>query len=549
MKKLSKLHHRLNVTKLVRVVAVATILSLLVVAIPATPALATEDLRVTPEEGEIGDRIRVNGYDYDLGATIYIYFSSQEAEVGERIDHEVTAYKKVKTAYAGRASDPEEGEFHTSFGVPEKLTDGGDVEDVRGGEYYVYAIYSKSKTLVALAKFIVIGTEITIAPEKSPVATEVEITGSNFADREKITIKYDGKEVDIASGDEKTDRYGEFTSTILIPESTAGKHSITVTDESGSGAEQEFTVKPEITLTPTTGATGDTVIVNGTGFSKTVDVSIKFEGDEVASDKTDEYGSFEVALTVPVKGYGSYYVEAKDEDNNKDEVKFTLAGDIKLSQTMGNVGTEMTISGSGFMPNAVVAVSYDAEPTALATTITDANGEFLSIFTVPKSKHGEHTITATDGTSTASTTFTMESTLPPTPLLLLPQMGAKVKSQVYFDWEDVSDPSGVTYTLQVATDDKFTTQSIVVEKTELAKSEYTLAKEKKLKSTTREAPYYWRVQAVDGAANESGWTIPESFYIGFTFELTGWVLYTSMALAGLLLLFIGFLLGRRTAYI
>ena len=75
-----------------------------------------------------------------------------------------------------------------------------------------------------------------------------------------------------------------------------------------------------------------------------------------------------------------------------------------------------------------------------------------------------------------------------------------------------------------------------------------LTKEERLESTDKEAPYYWSVQAVDAADNASGWTAAQSFYVGFAFELTGWVLYLLMGLAGVVLLLVGILVGRRLAY-
>jgi len=92
----------------------------------------------------------------------------------------------------------------------------------------------------------------------------------------------------------------------------------------------------------------------------------------------------------------------------------------------------------------------------------------------------------------------------------------------------------------------------VLERPGLTESEYTLTKEEKLESTKKEEPYYWRVRAVDGAGNpanpDQGWTSPGTFHVGFSFEIAGWVQYVLMALGGLLLLGIGFLLGRRSAY-
>ena len=49
--------------KIFRTLVLTVILSLLVIAIPATPALAAESLSVTPSKGEIGDEVDVSDSD------------------------------------------------------------------------------------------------------------------------------------------------------------------------------------------------------------------------------------------------------------------------------------------------------------------------------------------------------------------------------------------------------------------------------------------------------------------------------------------------------
>jgi len=138
-------------------------------------------------------------------------------------------------------------------------------------------------------------------------------------------------------------------------------------------------------------------------------------------------------------------------------------------------------------------------------------------------------------------------TAPPAPALLLPETDIKADAEVYFDWEDVTSLSPpITYRLQVASDRIFT--SMVLEKKELTDSEYTLTEEEKLAAVKKEAPYYWRVKAIDGAANDSGWSTAESFYVGFYFALPGWAIYILIILGALLVGFFAFLVGRRTAY-
>lgn len=123
--------------------------------------------------------------------------------------------------------------------------------------------------------------------------------------------------------------------------------------------------------------------------------------------------------------------------------------------------------------------------------------------------------------SSENTTATksMDSTPPSPPALLQPEMGAKAKAEAHFDWTEVTDPSGVTYTLQIANGEEVfnseAAESYELEKTGLTLSEYTLAKSEKLQPVSKKRPLYWRVKAVDGASNESEWSNVGSFYVGF----------------------------------
>ncbi len=72
----------------------------------------------------------------------------------------------------------------------------------------------------------------------------------------------------------------------------------------------------------------------------------------------------------------------------------------------------------------------------------------------------------------------MESEAPPMPMPLLPEVATTTEAEAYFDWTDVTDPSGVSYALQIASDKDFTT--IVLEKKGLTNSEYTITEEEKL---------------------------------------------------------------------
>jgi len=551
-------------TKIFRILTLAAIVSLFLLAIPASPALAYDyEITLDPEEGDIGDTIDIDGEDWppsdpypEPPEEVDIYFSFEEADEGDEVGtssgDEVRTYQRVKTGY----DIEEDGDFSTSFKVPTRLSTGTDDEDVHGGTYYVYVTMAGDKDIEAVAEFTVIAGQITLSPTHGVVGTEVSITGKYFSSREDIFVTCDDEDVDIRSGDEETSNAGGFTTKILIIANTAGEHTIAVEDESDHIAEATFTVEPEIAISATEGAKGDTVEVTGSGFGEEVGADVMLDGRVVGSGETDEYGNLATSFEVPDVAEGSYDVTVEDDDGNDDSVAFTIyiATEVSISPvttqaSAGHVGTDITVSGVGFNPSVQITITYASTPVVFTTT-SDAEGAFTYTFKAPKSEAGQHTITASDGTNSLTMTFYMESTPPPVPEPILPETDVKTASPVHFDWESVTDDSlPVTYTLQVATGDDFTVASIVRERKGLTDSEYTLTEEEKLEPKGKETPYYWRVKAIDGASNESAWSTPKSFYTGggFGFALPSWKIHLFWGIGVAVAIAFGYWLGRRRA--
>jgi hypothetical protein len=441
----------------------------------------------------------------------------------------------------------EEGEFSTYFNVPDKLTDGEDDEVVRGGTYWVYVTEEDDEEILAVAEFTVIAAEIELDPDEGIAGIEVEITGAGFNDNEGITVVYDGDELDVYDGDDETDGDGEFESTIIIPESTAGEHTIEVEDDNGGIAEAVFTVEPEISISPEEARALSSVAVTGTGFDSGSDITIQLDGDEVATDQTDSSGSFEVTIEVPEVTPGTYDIEVEDEENNSAaaELEVIITISVEMSPTDGAIGDDIVIIGNGYLPGAKITIEWDN--TQVDTVTADNDGSFTRTFKVPEGKSGAHDVSVSDGT-TETFIFTIESEPPPIPKPLLPELGVKANQPVQFDWDNVTDASQpVTYTLQIATSESFSAGSIVLEKAGLTSSEYTLTTQ--LEPATKDSPYFWRVIATDAADNESHPTGTGSFYTGGAGfgGIPSWLTYLMIALGVLLLGFLAFWLGRRTA--
>ena len=575
-----------------RILGIAIILSLLMAAIPAMPALAySYDIEIDPDEGAIGDGISDSGDEITITGDDFtpstdsterwarIYFVQDEADEGDVIDTDIKTYERVESEYIGDYGTADAGEFETTFEVPAELNDGSVDREVTPGIYYVCVAVETTggiSPIRAVATFTVIGGEISLYPLKGPVDTPVEISGTDFAADTAITIEYDNYEIDRRDieGDIETRSNGYFESIIYIPESTAGDHTITVIVGTVE-VEAEFTVEPDILIAPQSGEAGTDVTVSGTGFARRPkEVNIYFNNDPVViAAPLDTKGSFVAKFFIP-DGLSarSYTIEAEDDDRNIATAPFTLTvppppeptpeptpaptptptpspspTTLSISQESGYIGTQLMMGGAGFAANGTVTIKYDDE--VVATSTADASGIFVATFKVPASKHGDHTITASDGTNTNEVTFTVESVALATPQPLVPELGVKVKSPISFDWEDVTVESPpATYALQIATDEDFTDDSIILDKTELAESEYILTEEEELELASQETPYYWRIRTVDAASNEGEWTGAGEFYVTAPFAFPSWALYTLLGIGAVLIFAIGYWLGRRTAF-
>ncbi len=545
-----------------RILAIAIILSLMMVAMQVTPALAAASVTLSPEVGKIGDKVSIGGEDFAHGQGLFIYFSSQQASIDDLIDIDVTAYEEVKRIVTYGSKDADPGTFSASinfFNVPDELTDGEDDELVHGGTYYVYAVDEKTNVILTVDKFTVIGIA-EVNPAEGPVGTRVTIVGVAFADEEYIDIEYDGVDVPIASGASKTDSDGDFTCKIDIPASTAGVHTVTAIVEDIEG-DAQFTVEPTITLSPDSGGANDEVTVTGTGFGGEVMFDITFDGEAVAisgDDETDDDGGFVSTFDVPSDvEQGTYDIRVKDDDGNTAEAEFSVAASLSLSagatsDSPGYVGMDLTISGTNFQATWPITITFQSEE-ATFDTVSEDDGSFSYIITVPVCENGVHIITVTDDTNTVQTRFFMESAPPEIPVILLPLGGGQLE-EWKFDWENVTtDANGddelstpVIYDFQVATDADFT--SPLVSQTALTASAYILTGDEKLEKTSEDEPYYWRVRATDAASNVGDWSDASTFYVGSAFKFPSWLLYTLIAIGVLGAIILGIWIGRKLTY-
>ena len=480
----------------------------------------TSKITLSASSGSVGDAVTVGGTGFKASSSVTIYFDS--------------------TSVSSATTDANGSFSNATFTVPESLA---GTHNVKGKD-----ADDESPTTV-----FTISANITVTPTSGSVGDTVTISGSSFANSSNITIYFDTTSV----GTAYTNATGGFSNiTFTIPSTSRGDHTIKAEDASSNKATTTFTVAHKIAITPTSGAPGMTVTVNGSGFGASKTITIKYNAAVVtttpATINTDASGSFTASFTVPASVAGTYAVEISDGTYTA-SANFGITINLILDETTseaspGYVGMPVTINGTGFTPNTQVKITYTSTPIVVATVSSDSEGTFSATFKIPKSEHGAHAITASDGTNTLEAAFFMEQTAPASPKLQQPPNGEKAESRTLFDWQDVTKDisdanelsTPVTYDLQIASDAEFT--NILLERTELTASGYTLLKGESLESTDKEAPYYWRVRAVDAASNAGAWTSARTFYV----SAFNWFLYGLIGAGVIIVFFIGFLAGRKS---
>jgi hypothetical protein len=287
-------------------------------------------------------------------------------------------------------------------------------------------------------------------------------------------------------------------------------------------------------------------------------IKILFAGAEAETEpeiiRADENGYWEASFKVPEMTIGTYSVTAEGQWIKKEDVSaltFTIEPGLLLSPDEGHAGMNLTVTGSGFATDEYVVIEYDGSE--VETARTNEEGSFEVSFPVPESGHGERQVTAEDAAENeAVATFIMESDAPDTPEFISPPDGSRVgfigKIRPTFEWSEVSDDSGVYYRLQIATSDNFTATGElvdpVVSKEGLVGTNYTLAKTEALPYGT----YYWIVQAVDGAENESGWTEESHSFRSGVMPLWAFILIIVAVVAGIGAAVYFFVIRQRIYY-
>jgi hypothetical protein len=440
------------------------------------------------------------------------------------------------TFYIDDVSFPGSGSTDSSGNIPSTTV---TVPSVSGGSHTLRVQDSSGGSATTSLS---VSSALSVNPQNGPVGTMVTVAGKGFGANKSITLTGRGESIVSNPDAITTDPNGAFTATIKIPAGLAGNYPISATDGTlPAGA--DFSMKASVnTGGVTSSQVGGNVTLGGSGFTANMPVIIKYDNVQIATGMADASGAFSANIIIPASVAGSHALTASDGISTT-TATLSVTSNTILNIANGFVGSEITVTGSGFSAAKTVTIKYD--DITNATTTSDASGSFTVVFKAPASKGGNHTITATDGTYSKVNTFAMDSTPPSLPANLLPENKSNADALTKFAWSPSTDPSGVpSYELQVSTDAGFAV--IILEKKGLTILGYQTTEAEKFKTVGSDTPYFWRVKAIDGAGNESEWTTPQSFSVGFIFPT--WGIYIIFGFVCILAAVGGFWLGRRTSF-
>lgn len=251
-------------------------------------------------------------------------------------------------------------------------------------------------------------TKIALNPVKGIVGANLIISGENFAGS-SATITWDSKVVakDININD------GRFKHIIPVPESSKGKHTVSVTDNSnwaGSAAVADFNILPSIKLSPNAIEKTSQFSISGQGFiANESNVNIILDGNTFSHDSinANTLGTWNISLSFNNIDKGRHTISASGPSTNSSEigeVPLIVIPWAEVEPTSGPVGTQLLIYGWGFrhnedgititMDNEIIETNITAEMdgSLIADGSRKENGDYRASVYIPETTKGEHII-------------------------------------------------------------------------------------------------------------------------------------------------------------
>ncbi len=481
-------------------------------------------------DGRVGTNITISGNGFYSGRTVSLYYYNI---VGEKI---------------GTANTSPTGRFSYQFTIPVS----------KGGLHRIAVSNTEGNS--AETWFDVIPS-ISLNLAAAGPGDLLKIEGTGFGYRSNVDVNFGIRVVATA----RTDDYGSFSAVFNVPDVKPNPYDVRAQDDQGNSDKASFTVTAAASLSQITGAIGEKITVQGSGFKAGVTVIVNYDNLRVATVKTDNDGAFTTFFDIPPSTGGSHVIAVGDGTTTR-KFAFTVESDAPPAPGLLLPADDSETRAQAYLDwqdvdDASLPVVYRlqiASDQNFSSLVLDKKGLADSEYTLTEDEiltaAKEDTayfwrVKASDSASNASEWSTPNSfyvSPPPTPVSFLPTTGSSLETPVTLKWQTVTNLSPpLNYTLQVATDIDFI--DIILEMEGLIISEYLMPEDEDLE-LERGLTYFWRVKAIDSVGNEGDWSTPGSFFITSSFSFPSWAIYVLIGIGVIIVGFLAFRVGRRTAY-
>ncbi len=481
------------------------------------PFTVEPKIELSRRSGYVGDGITISGNGFAPLSSIPLYFGN----------------RSIDTFYTD-----EKGSFHNrTFIVPDSVNDEYDIKavDRRGNE--------------AVVKFTSQRQKIVIFPNAGSPGTDINLIGTGFVPDKTITFKmYNAGTIvpELTTNPEtvKTDDWGSFDACLKIPACTSDTYIIEAYDgDARSGT--TLIVSSSGVFDRNIGFIGSNVTFSGNGFLPYRYTVAYFDGIPLAEAKADQHGGSSISFVIPPCVPGDEHVVSVTDGVSTYSYDFIVLPKAKaeINRTIAEVGSEIIMSGSGFIANKVAMISLDGDSVTEIPVGTDES--FTTSFPVPACTPGVKVISVTDGINRIELTLSVESQVLPPVAPVTPDKQSSIGTNIILAWEPLQDFSDITYHVQITHDPSFGPDSILMQKAGISEIQYIFNMEPAIQSGVPAGSFFWRIRAESTAGAAGAWSetrefvivIPEIIEAGSNNFLTSYGLLFELGALVLLLLY------------
>lgn len=449
----------------------------------SVPFTIEPKIEPSKHSGYVGDVITIYGNGFMASSSISLYMGN----------------KSIGIFYSD-----EQGSFsNKTFIVP----------DLTNNEYSIRAVDRQGND--ATISFTSQRQKLVIFPNASGPGKEINLMGTGFAPAKNITLKVYNTgtiipNVTTIPETVTTDISGSFDAYLIIPACVSDNYIIEAFDgDVRAGA--TLAVSSSGVFDRNIGFIGSNVTFSGNGFLPYRYTMAHFNGIPLAEAKADQNGGSSFSFVIPPCKPGEHVITVSDGVSSYSYTFSVLPkAKVQINRTISTIGSEIILTGAGFIPDKVVMISIDGD--TITEIYVNDDESFTTSFPVPVCSPGVKVISVTDGINIVELTLNVESQVLPSVSPVTPDNYSSYEPSIILIWEPLPDFTGVSYHVQIAGDLTFSPDSLIIQREGITEIQYIFNMEPVIQSGSNSDSFFWRVRAERNDAVSAGeWSEPRKF--------------------------------------